>query len=171
MGVVNRKSTAITNATATPRVLNSANLQNANLRGAQGLANLGAADSNTSTHRLFRVRSSDLVWQLVVYCLDIGTTATGDVGIYKTNDAGGAVVDVDLFASALAISGGALSGVDITFEAAANNGVPANGEKRIWEAIGLTADPMIEYDVVFTQTADTDAAGVVLFRAVIASGE
>lgn len=172
MAVVNKKSTVITNATASPRVPNSANLQNGNVRACSALATLAATDSNTSTHRLFRVRSSDMVWMLKVHCLDIGTTAAGDVGLYDVNDVNsGAVVDVDFFASALSISGGALAGTDITFEAAANNGVPANGEKRIWEALGLSADPFKEYDVVFTQTADTDAAGSVLFRALIVSGE
>jgi hypothetical protein len=35
----------------------------------------------------------------------------------------------------------------------------ANAEKRIWEALGLTADPKIMYDVCTTLTAAADAAG------------
>lgn len=169
MAVVNLKSTVITNATATPAVLTGAHISNGNLRESQGFANIGSGDDIASVYRLFRLRSSDRVSALRVYCADIGTTALADVGLYNIN--AGTVVDVDFFASALAVSGGALNGVDITFEAAANNGILTNGEKRIWEALGLTSDPSKEYDVAATLTAASDAAGTVLFRCQFVSGE
>lgn len=169
MAVVTLKSTAITNATATPVVLTGGHISNGNLRESQGFAAIGSGDDIASTYRLFKLRSSDRVSSLRVYTADIGTTALADVGLYNVN--GGTVVDVDFFASALSLSGGALNGVDITFEAAANNGILTNGEKRIWEALGLTADPFKEYDVALTLTAASDAAGTALFRCQFVSGE
>lgn len=172
MAVETRKSTAITNATATPVVLNGGFLVNGNVRASQGFANIVSADSIASTYRLFRVRSGDRLDYLRVYAPDIGTTTAGDVGLYDVNGVnGGAVVDVDFFASALSLNGGALNGVDITFEAAAAGGLITNGEKRIWEALGLASDPSKEYDVVLTLTGAADASGVALFRALIVSGE
>ncbi len=172
MAVVTLKSTVITNATASPVVLTGGYIANGNLRESQGFANIGSGDDIASTYRLFRLRSSDRVSALRVYCADIGTTALADIGLYNVSSvSAGAVVDVDFFASALSISGGALNGVDITFEAAANNGILTNGEKRIWEALGLTSDPCKEYDVVATLTAASDAAGTVLFRCQFVSGE
>jgi hypothetical protein len=172
MAVVTLKSTAITNATATPVVLTGGHISNGNLRESQGFANIASGDSATSTYRLFRLRSSDRVSLLRVYSPDIGTTTAGDVGLYDVSSVNaGAVVDVDFFASALSLSGGALNGTDITFEAAAAGGLITNAEKRIWEALGLTSDPSKEYDVVLTLTGAADAAGVALFRCQFVSGE
>lgn len=172
MGVVALKSSAITNATATPRVLNSANLEHGNLRESQGFAVITSGDSTGSTYRLFRVKSSDRLSAMRVYSPDIGTTTAGDLGLYRTNDEGGAVVDVDAFCSALSLKDGALNGADITFEATSGVGGIANAEKRIWECIsGLTKDPHLEYDVVLTLTGDADASGTALFRMQYVSGE
>lgn len=172
MAVETRKSTAITNATATPSVLNGAFLTNGNLRASQGFAGIVSGDSVGSTYRLFRLRSSDRVESLKVYSPDIGTTTAGDLGLYDVSGVnGGAVVDVDFFVSALSLSGGALNGTDITFEAAAAGGLITNAEKRIWEALGLTSDPSKEYDVVLTLTGAADASGTALFRCQFVSGE
>lgn len=171
MAVEAKKSTVITNATATPATLNSANLQNGNMRRAVAFANIVSADSVASTYRLFRIRSSDVIDMFSVYSPDIGTTTAGDIGLYRTNGDGGAVVDVDFIASALSLNGGALNGSDLRFEAAAAGGLIANAEKRVWECLGLTSDPGIEYDVVLTLTGAADASGVALFRMTYVSGE
>ena len=172
MAVVNIKSTAITNATASPSVPNSANIQNGNLRESQALAVITSSDSIGSTFRLFRLRSSDRVSRILVYSPDIGTTTAGDLGLYDKNDVNaGAVVDVDFFASALSLNSGALNGVDITFESGAAGGLITNAEKRVWEALGLSADPFKEYDVTLTLTGAADATGTALFRMQFVSGE
>lgn len=171
MAVEAKKSTVITNATATPTTLNSANLQHGNLRVARAFAVIGSGDSVGSTYRLFRIRSSDLIDGLQVYSPDIGTTTAGDIGLYRTNGDAGAVVDVDFIGSAVSLSGGALNGSDLRFEAAAAGGLITNGEKRVWEALGLTSDPGLEYDVVLTLTGAADAAGTALFRMTYVSGE
>lgn len=171
MAVVNLKSTAITNATATPPVPNSANIERGNLRASQGFAVITSSDSVGSTYRLGRIRSSDRMNQILLYAPDIGTTTAGDLGLYRTNPDGGAVVDVDFFASAQALNAGPYNGVDITFEAAAAGGSIANAEKRVWEALGLSADPMLEYDIVLTLTGAADATGTALFRWTVVSGE
>lgn len=171
MAVEARKSTAITNATATPPVINSANIEKGNLRESQGFANIVNADSIGSTYRLARIRSSDRMSQILLYAPDIGTTTAGDLGLYRTNADGGAVVDVDFFASAISLNGGALNGSDVTFEAGAAGGLITNGEKRIWECLGLTADPYLEYDITLTLTGAADASGTALFRFRFVSGE
>lgn len=173
MAVVTLKSTAITNATSTPRVANTAGNEHGRVHRSQGFAVIANGDSVGSTYRLARIRSSDFMDQILVYSPDIGTTTAGDLGLYDTttHSNGGTVVDVDFFASAVSLSGGALNGSDITFEAAAAGGLIANAEKRVWEALGLTSDPSKEYDIVLTLTGAADAAGTALFRFYIASGD
>ena len=170
MAVVALKSTAITNATATPRVLNQANFAAGNLRASQGIAAVANGDSIGSTYRLFRLRSSDSVHAMRVYCTAI-TSAAADIGLYDIDTVNaGAVVDVDFFASAQSIAT-ALSGTDVTFEAGAAGGLITNAEKRVWEGLGLTADPFKEYDVALTLTAAATAAGTTVLRCSFISGE
>lgn len=171
MAVVTTKSTVMTNFTATPKVPNSANVQNGNLRESQGFAVIANGDSVASKYPLFLIRSNDRVSEIKFYSADIGTTTAGDLGLYRTDDDGGAVVDVDFFCSALALNAGPYNGVDITFEAAAAGGLITNGEKRVWEALGLTTDPNLLYQVVLTLTGAADAAGTALFRLRFVSGE
>lgn len=167
MAVVNNKSAGITNATATPKVANSANVRNGNLRASQGMVAIANGDSIASTFRLFRVRSNDRMDSLRIYCSAI-TSAAGDIGLYGAND--GAVVDVDFFASAQSIAS-ALNGTDVSFEAGAAGGLLTNAEKRIWECLGLSADPNLEYDVVLTLTAAATAAGTFVLRGSFVTGE
>ena len=165
MAVVALKSTAVTNANATPRVQNPAGIQNGVVKRSQGFAAIGNGDSIGSTYRIGKVRSSDYIDRIRMVSADIGTTGAADVGLYDvlTHSNGGTVVDADFFASAVSFSGGAIDS-DITFEAAAAGGLLTNGEKRVWEALGLTTDPGKEYDLALTLTAASDAAGTILVR-------
>jgi hypothetical protein len=79
----------------------------------------------------------------------------------RTAADGGGYVDQDFFASAVAL-GSALNGTDITYEAASGAAMDiANIEKRIWEVLGLTSDPNLEYDVLATVTTAITAAGTI----------
>jgi hypothetical protein len=180
MAVVALKSSAITNATATPVVLNSANLVNGNLRESQGFAVITNGDTGatsgavgaSSTYRLFRLRSSDRVSLIRIYAPDIGTTTVAGLGLYdKLDTNAGAAVSVEFFASQVVLNAGAINGTDLTFEAAAAGGLIANAEKRIWECLSLTSDPCKEYDVVLWLYASADATGTALVRIQFVSGE
>lgn len=164
MAVVALKSAGITNATATPRVLTSANLQYGAPHESIGLVALANGDSIGSTYRLFRVHSNDRVSSLLLSCTAI-TSGAADFGLYNVDDvSSGAVVDVDFWASAQSIAS-ALVDSPIQLEAGAAGGLITNAEKRIWEQLGLTSDPNREYDVVMTLTAATTAAGTVVLKA------
>lgn len=171
MAVLHYKSTAITNATAQPTTPTSVRIANGNLMESQGFAGVVSGDSAGSTYRVFRLRSSDRISLIRMYAPDIGTTTAADLGLYDKSDVNtGAVVDADFFASAVVLNAGALNGSDLTFEAAAAGGLITNAEKRIWECLGLAADPFKEYDVALTLTGAADAAGTVLVRMQFVSG-
>lgn len=166
MAVVAVKSTVVTNNTSTPRVQNSFGLENGRvIRAINANVAIANGDSATSTYRFGKIRSGDYVDRIRMISADIGTTTAMDVGLYDVlqHTNGGAVVDADFFASAVSLSGGAIDS-DVTFEAAAAGGLYTNSEKRVWESLGLTADPHKEYDVVGTLTGAADAAGTVTLR-------
>lgn len=157
MAVVNVKSTLITNADATPVVLNSPRVDGAFERVKVSTVGITNGDSSTSTYRMFRVPSNAVVTDLRIYSPDIGTTTIADIGLYAAD--GGAVVDADFFASALSLKDGALNGVDVLHESAVFS--IANSGKELWDALGLTSDPSVFYDVALTLTGAADADGTV----------
>ena len=159
MAVVAVKSTLITNADATPVVLNNPRVDGGFERVSVATAAITSGDSVDSTYRMFRVPSNAVMTDLRIYSPDIGTTTISDIGLYDTAAAGGAVVDADFFASALSLKDGALNGTDVLHESAVFT--IANSGKELWDALGLTADPHKFYDVAFTLTGAADATATV----------
>lgn len=150
------KSTIITNADATPIVINTAQLANGRERSMRGVVTATTTKDAGSTYRFFRIKSNDLVKQLLLDNASWGASCTADFGLYKTAADGGAVVDADFFASAVDMNT-ANRALDITRESGVIT--VANMEKPVWELLGLSADPQIEYDVVATLVAATAATG------------
>lgn len=163
MAVVTTKSSAITNADATPRVPTNPHVSRGTIKEGAGFLEAVSGDSIGSIYRLVRVKSSDRISRVLLSC-DAITTCAGDVGIYQTTDNGAAVVDADFFASAQSLAA-ALSNSDVTHEAdAADAGAGygiADVEKQLWQALGLTTDPCRDYDVAVTLTAAAGSAGTV----------
>lgn len=150
------KSTIITNADATPTVINTAQLANGRERSMRGVVTATTTKDAGSTYRFFRIKSNDLVKQLLLDNASWGASCTADFGLYKTAADGGAVVDADFFASAVDMNT-ANRALDITRESGVIT--VANMEKSVWELLGLSADPQIEYDVAATLVAATAATG------------
>ncbi len=159
MAVVALKSSLVTNADAVPAVLNSPRVDGGYERVEIATVAITSGDNTASTYRMFRLPSNAVVSDLRIYSPDIGTTTIADIGLYRTAKDGGAVQDADFFASALSLKDGALNGVDVLHEAAVFT--IANSGKELWDALGLTSDPSVFYDVALTLTADADATGTV----------
>ena len=157
------KSVQITNREATPRVLNSPqNGGDGVMHEVYGhIASVTAALSITSIIRLCSIPSNARVNSVKFHSAAQGAGAF-DIGIYQTNSNGGAVVDADLFGSAISCA----SQVKITeiLEESAEYTI-AEMAKPLWEVLGLTADPHRMYDVCATVattdvTTGTGALGV-----------
>ena len=159
MAVVAVKSTLVTNADALPAVLNNPRVDGGFERIEVATVAITSGDDIASTYRMFRVPSNAVMTDLRIYSPDIGTTTISDIGLYRTAKDGGAVQDADFFASALSLKDGALNGTDVLHEAAVFT--IDNSGKELWEALGLTSDPAVFYDVALTLTAAADATGTV----------
>lgn len=159
MGVVNTKSTAITNADASPVTPTPGYLAHGRNREAVGTVEVAAADSDTSVYRMVRVPSCARVSQIMVANDAITSGSSYDIGLYQIAANGGAVADADCWASAVTMVTARALWTDFTFEAGAAGGDQANCEKRIWELLGLAADPKISYDICFTANTVGSGAG------------
>jgi len=148
------KTNAITNLDATPIVRANPWVHGGNAKQFAGTIEAVNADSIGSTYRFFRIGSWMRPVNLTIFC-DAITSAAGDLGLYRTATDGGAVVAQALFASAQSIATAIVLGTNIRFE----QDDIANVEKRVWELLGLSADPNLEYDVALTLTAAATASG------------
>ena len=162
MAVVNTKATVVTNGDASSNTLTKLGIAGGRLKRVVGTVETANGDDIASTYRICRVHSSWYIDTVKLYSDDIGTTTFADFGIYKTAADGGAVVDADFFGSAVSLKDGAISGTEIQHESAVY-GVE-DIEQPLWQALGLTADPGIWYDITATLTAAADAAGTISLR-------
>ena len=158
------KSVQITNREASPAVLNSPSGGGAGrVEEVFGhIASVTASLSITSIIRLCSVPSNARIGSVKLYSEAQGAGAF-DVGLYQTNDNGGAVVDKDLFGSAVSCAS-AVTGTEILQESA--EFALAEMAKPVWEVIGLTADSHRDYDVcaVVTTTDVTTGTGALGVR-------
>ncbi len=163
MAVVDRNSLAINNRNAVPRVINPPHLSG-DLKEAIAYIAAVTDDSATSLFRLATVRSNARISEILLTAADFTTAGAINVGVHRTTADGGAVVDVDLFASAVDLSGGPFTNLDITREAGTTNWTLANAENALWQALGLTSDPGIEYDITATISTNFNGGSGLLFK-------
>jgi uncharacterized membrane protein len=166
--VVAVKSTPVTNAdTPANQTLNPATIDGGNVRHKRGICTAANGDSIASTFRFCRIRSSDLVKEVVLDNATWGAACTMDIGLYRTAADGGAVVDADFFASAVDMNA-ANRGLDVTRESGVIT--VANMEKRVWQLLGLSSDPNVDYDVTGTLAGAAAAAGAACVSVEVVGG-
>ena len=154
-------STLISNRAATPRVANEPwNDAKLKTTGA-GIIEVSTATDAADELRFCRVRSNALVKRVLLSCDAVAVGGAMDVGVYRTDDDGGAVVDADFFASAQVVTT-ALVDSNITHESGIY-GIE-DRDQPLWEALGLSADPQIWYDIAGTVTTDMGGAGTLVLE-------
>lgn len=144
--MANVNSTWITNAVATPKVATSSNQSAGRVFVAKSTAVVSATQAAGDTIRMVRVPSNARVDSVLISTADATTAGAVNIGVWQTADNGGAVVDADLFASALALTGGPFNRSDQTFES--GEYTYAEAALPLWQVLGLTADSNREYDIV-----------------------
>ena len=161
MAVANTKSTAISNADATPVVLSSPRVVNGFLRESVATLEVAAGDDDNSVYRFVRVPSNARI-SSVEYANDAITGGTDyNVGVFDTAANDGAAVSENLFADALDLSS-AHAFTDCTYETTATN--IAKVDQELWQLLGLTSDPGKEYDICAKGITVGTAAGTISLR-------
>jgi len=156
MAVVNVKGTIITNRDATPRVLSPAGLSRGVVKSSQDYVAVTSGDSIASVYRILpNIPGNAYMLDLLLSCTAI-TTCAGDIGVYRTTADGGAVVDVDLFATAQSLAA-ALEKTRVLREATTITIATQNSP--LWSLLGYTSDPGYEFDICITLTAAAGSAG------------
>jgi hypothetical protein len=155
--MANVNSNWITNAVATPVVLTNAAASVGVMKEAVGVATVSASQSSSDTIRFVRVPSNARVSEVLLCTGDATTGGAINIGVWQTADNGGAVVDADLFAAALALTGGPFNNSDQTFQS--GEYTYSESALPLWQVLGLSADPNIEYDIVAQVSTTFNGAG------------
>jgi hypothetical protein len=160
-------SQLIANLAAVPRVRNEPYNYAVMKSTGVGILEVSTATDADDVLRFVRIKSNAAVRAVWLSCDAIASAGAVNVGIYQTLDNGGAVVDADFFASAQVVTT-ALSRAKITHESGVY-GIE-DLDKPLWEALGLTVDPGIWYDIAATVTTDMGGAGTLCLEAVFVDG-
>lgn len=155
MAVVNTKSTAITNADATPVVKNSGFNDGNKVRHKSAVVEIAAADDNASVYRMVRVHTSDCIHSLIKNNDALAGATDVDLGLYDTADNGGAVIVKDCYANGISLATAVTTGTDLTYSA---RNIDVSGQ-QVWQDAGLTSDPQKEVDICFTANTNSTVAG------------
>src|SRR5689334_1023260 len=151
------KGTAITNREATPRVLNNPGMGSGSQEyvACGYLASVTAALSITSVIRLVSIPSNSIVTALLFQSAAQGA-GKFDIGVYRNNSDGGAVVDQDFFATAVDCASAVVQ-TDELNESTTNT--IAKQHQPLWQALGMSADPKSMLDIALTVVATDVTTG------------
>lgn len=178
MGVVNTNTTELDNVEASPPVANQVHNIHGRVRIKTGFVTVADADSDTSTFRFFRVRSSDSIKSIEVRTSQAFTSGTDwDCGLYTIN--AGAVVDSDLYCdgATLAVAAPTVPHViavspwtDMRF-GDATTAILSDINNMVWEDLGLSADPQLEYDLVLLANTIGSQGGILQMTVLYTAGD
>jgi hypothetical protein len=128
------------------------------MKSAQGFVANAADDTAASIHRYVRVPSNANVRSVKLTTGDATTAGAINIGVYRTADDGGALVDADLFASALDLTGGPF----VKAEQIAESGQITTAERvqPLWQQAGLASDPGGFLDIAATISTTYNGAAV-----------
>lgn len=164
MAVVNIKSTLISNADATPVILSNPTSAFGSDVVETAVVAIGATDTAASVYRVCFIPSSAVLQDLRLMNETSMTTGTSyKFGVLNnTVDGGGVVVaNSDLiFASAISLVTARVIWTSVLFPSILNaGGLSANTTLRIWELLGLTADPFKMYHLAVTAVTAATVGG------------
>ncbi len=164
MGVVTVKATAVSNADQLyPKILSAPYLTKGAIFCAAGTLEVGSGDSIGSLYRFARIPSGARIHNMEIFSDAIAQFSSAKVGLYTPQDqsgnAGGVVSDA-LFGSGIDLSVQQTEPYDVIF----NNLGIENIEKRVWELLGLTADPCLFYDVTIKSVLQNGGTGTLSMR-------
>jgi len=167
------KGTIVTNADTIelgsgPQAPNHKTIHGGILRFATETLEVSDNASVGSVYRFARIPSSAVVVYITVKA-DTLTAGSCDIGLYRTAEFGGAVIDADCYAAELSIAGIAgTTNVNQSFEARDFG----NNRKKAWEDAGLTADPGQPFDIALTtDTATITDPGTLMVQVLWMEGQ
>lgn len=168
MAVGTKKSNLITNLDYVKPSTSTFSKESGSLRIATDTFEIAAEDvaDVNDVIALMRLPSTTRVFSIMIYSDELDThaspTLATDCGIYLID---GTVKDADAFGSAVTTGWGDAAGAGVEYITEAGAAPVANISKMLYEIVGESSDPIIDYDICLrlTAVAATGAAGTLSF--------
>lgn len=166
----NNNGSLLTNAYATPAIANASGADRPHIDGWVAYCAIPAVGTDLagSTYRMGRIKSSAVIYQLRFAATAL-TAGAISIGLrYPLSGAplyDGSEVSANLFATSIDCS----SAVAIADKRYTNLALTTAG-KRVWELLGLSSDPCVEYDLTLKSTTAATAAGTLLVDCLYSTG-
>lgn len=162
MATSHLQSTSVANALATPAIRNNEYLSASDNYETLEVIGVLASDAATSTYSFGRVKSSARVSDLQ-YMNDATSAGVVKIGVAVAGSNGQTLpvaASDQIFASGVSLAAAHNVWTLIGFPSILGaGGLVANVKLRVWELLGLAADPMTEYEVIATVTTGITNAG------------
>lgn len=177
MAVVDLLSAELTNLDADPAVMNDAINWHGRLRMKSGIVEMASGDTDASVYRFVRVRSTDSIKSIKLYHDSITGASDIDCGLYTIGS--GAVVDADLYADGftIAVLLPAIPHVlaetpylELRFGDATTAAIN-DINNTVWEDLGLSTDPGLEYDLCLTGNTVGSTGGTMAMMVLYTAGD
>lgn len=149
------KSDLVSNYEATPRVHTAAHRSGARVRRVVASVEKGSGDGNGSTVFLCPVWSGWSLQSLRLFNDALSGATSVDLGLYQDDAATAA--DADAYAAGVSLAAASTAGTELAFGARD----VASAANRVWEDLGLSADPNRWYYLALTGTTFGSAAGTI----------
>lgn len=167
MATSHLQSTSVANALATPAVRNNEYLSASDNYETVEVITTLSSDAAGSTYSFGRVKSSARVSDLQ-YMNDAMTAGIVKLGVAVAGS-NGATLPVaasdQIFASGVSLAAAHNIWTLVGFPSILGaGGLVANVKLRVWELLGLAADPMTEYEVIATVTTGVTTGGSFALR-------
>jgi hypothetical protein len=162
VGVASVKSLSILNSDAQAPSVPSY-LSKGQVLSTVGVAKVSATDTAGSMYKLCRVPSGARITSMKMDSSEMEGFTSGSIGLYTTQNTSatqGSPVCPELFGAGIDFSGSEDEAYDVLFDNLAID----QAEKRIWELMGLDADPFILYDIVVTSVVQSGCEGAINMR-------
>ncbi len=178
MAVVDLYSATLTDLQASPPVVNSVLHNHGRLRIKTDSVTTASGDTDASTFRFFRVRSSDSIKSLQVRSDGIANGTDYDCGLYTINAGSVLTNGVDVYADGFDLGTlvptvphvlASASYLELRFGDATTS-IMSDINNQVWQDLGLTVDPFLEYDVVLTGNT-VGAGGIIQLTMLYTSGD
>ena len=154
MALVTVRSGLVSNIVASPPVQNSVMLENGRQRSSCSFVTVTNGDSIGSIYKMARVMSHWRIQSLRAVWGNI-TSGTASLGLYRTDQDGGALVLAAAYAAgqSIATANFATGGLELFLQ----NRTIDKTIQQVWQDAGLAADPKLAYDLCFTLNAAATA--------------
>lgn len=136
------------------------------LRHKMGRVTLDGTQSDNDVCRFFRVKSSDSITSIKQSNAALTGLTSSTWGFHRTIEDGGAAADADVISTTFTLAS-ARNRVEIRTSVL----TPLTLGQPVWELLGLSADPGLEYDVTATLLTAGSASGAITLEIDYVAGD